>query len=95
MAEKIPPKDRERLLSMSHGWLACMKAKVAKELEDEGTARDLMRDIQGARKKLGLKSSDLVEVELVAWPEAWEEEIKKKVNASKLSKGVELKVIVL
>ena len=68
---------------------------LTKELEDEGTARDLMRDIQGARKKLGLKSSDLVEVELVAWPEAWEEEIKKKVNASKLSKGVELKVIVL
>ena len=39
MAKKIPPKDRERLLSMSHGWLACMKAKVAKELEDEAIAR--------------------------------------------------------
>ena len=65
---------------------------LTKELEDEGTARDLMRDIQGARKKLGLKSSDLVEVELPSWPEAWTEEIKKKVGAKELKVGHVLSV---
>ena len=69
------------------------------ELVAEGFARDLMRDIQGARKKQGLNPSDVVTVELPvspnggpAWPESWAEEIKKKVGASTLIVGTELKV---
>lgn len=62
------------------------------ELEAEGTARDLMRDIQGARKKLGLSPKDQVAVELPSWPESWTEEIKKKVGATELSMGPTLKV---
>ncbi len=63
------------------------------ELEDEGRARDIMRDIQGARKKLGLVPSDVVSVTLPAWPESWTEEIKKKVNASNLTVGATLSVV--
>jgi isoleucyl-tRNA synthetase len=66
--------------------------KLTPELEAEGQARDLMRDIQGARKKLGLSPKDAVKVELPSWPGAWEEEIKKKVNATKLAKGKSLNV---
>ncbi len=66
---------------------------LTKELEEEGVARDLMRDIQGARKKLGLSPVDVVSVELPSWPESWTEEIKKKVNASKLSVGATLAVV--
>lgn len=62
------------------------------ELEAEGTARDLMRDIQGERKKQGLNPSDVVAVELPSWPENWTEDIKKKVNASDLTEGPALKV---
>ncbi len=62
-------------------------------LEAEGVARDLMRDIQGARKKLGLQPKDQVTVELPDWPAAWEEEIKKKVNATVLTRGDKLIVI--
>ena len=61
-------------------------------LVDEGVARDLMRDIQGARKKQGLNPSDIVSVELPSWPEDWTEEIKKKVNASVLTVGATIAV---
>jgi isoleucyl-tRNA synthetase len=69
-----------------------LDVSLTPELEAEGTARDLMRDIQGARKKQGLNPSDIVSVELPGWPESWTEEIKKKVNASSLLKGNDLKV---
>lgn len=69
-----------------------LDTKLTKELEDEGVARDLMRDIQGARKKLGLSPSDTVTVELPAWPESWTNEIKQKVNAAKLIVGQTLLV---
>jgi isoleucyl-tRNA synthetase len=62
------------------------------ELEAEGIARDLMRDIQGARKKLGLSPKDQVAVELPSWPETWTEEIKKKVGATTLTVGSTLSV---
>lgn len=62
------------------------------ELVAEGTARDLMRDIQGARKKMGLTPSDAITVELPSWPKNWEEEIKRKVNAQSLSLGPALKI---
>lgn len=69
-----------------------LDTNLTPELIAEGTARDVMRDIQGARKKLGLNPSDVVTVELPSWPEAWTEEIKKKVNASKLTVGATLAV---
>ncbi len=67
--------------------------KITKELEAEGIARDLMRDIQGARKKAGLTPSDIVKVTLPDWPKAWTEEIKKKVNAEMLEIGESLTVV--
>lgn len=62
------------------------------ELLEEGVARDLMRDIQGARKKQGLSQIDKVEVVLPSWPSTWESEIIKKVNATKLIVGSALAV---
>ncbi|MFZ2199400.1 MAG: isoleucine--tRNA ligase [Microgenomates group bacterium] len=69
-----------------------LDGKITPELEAEGTARDLMRDIQGARKKLGLSPADKVNVEIPSWPESWTEEIKKKVNAVSLTVGATLVV---
>ena len=69
-----------------------LDTNLTKELENEGIARDLMRDIQGARKKQGLSPSDEVVVELPSWPPAWESEIMKKVNAKKLTVGDSLSV---
>lgn len=69
-----------------------LETNLTPELEAEGIARDLMRDIQGARKKLGLSPSDQVTIELPSWPESWTEEIKKKVGATSLTVGPALSV---
>lgn len=69
-----------------------LDTNLTPELIEEGTARDLMRDIQGERKKLGLSPSDVVTVELQSWPKSWEEEIKTKVGATSLVVGPVLKI---
>jgi len=73
--------------------LVNLDLNLTPDLLEEGAARDVMRDIQGARKKLGLKPSDKVIVELVSWPESWTEEIKKKVGAKELVTGSVLKIV--
>lgn len=77
----------------SQGISVELDKNITKELEEEGRARDLMRDIQGARKKAGLTQSTQVVVELPDWPESFEKEIKAKVGASELRVGPELKII--
>lgn len=62
------------------------------ELEDEGKARDLMRDIQGERKKQGLRPTDQVNVVVQSYPATWESEIKAKVGALSIAIGGEFKV---
>jgi len=70
-----------------------LDTQLTPELIDEGTTRDLMRDIQGERKRLGLSPGDVVTVTLPSWPKSWTVEIKRKVGASSLTKGDELKVV--
>ena len=69
-----------------------LDTNLTPELEAEGIARDLMRDIQGERKKLRLSPKDAVVVTLPSWPASWEDEIKKKVGAKSLSVGPTLTV---
>lgn len=61
-------------------------------LVDEGKARDIMRDIQGERKKQGLTQTDKINVTLPDFPESWIDEIKKKVGAISLTYGETLSV---
>jgi isoleucyl-tRNA synthetase len=62
------------------------------ELIAEGQARDLIRDIQGARKKIGLTPADRIAVTLPDYPTAWEAEIRTKVRAVSLTRGSEFAV---
>lgn len=57
-----------------------------------GTARDIIRQIQGERKKIGTEFSDFVTVYLPEWPREHEEEIKRKALVSELIKSDEFKV---
>jgi hypothetical protein len=84
--------DELNVKNVTIGTEFSLDTTLTKVLEEEGIARDLMRDIQGARKKLSLSPSDVVTVELPSWPESWTEEIKKKVGATSLTVGSELKV---
>jgi len=74
------------------GSLVALDTKLTKELVEEGQARDLVRAIQGERKKLGLMASQSVVVELPSWPATWEGDIKARVGATSLSIGPSLKV---
>jgi len=90
------------LLQLIQEELNIKKVQIGKEfaldtaltpvLVDEGKARDIMRDIQGERKKLGLTQADRIAVTLPDFPESWAEEIKKKVGATSLSRGTTLTV---
>lgn len=71
------------------------ETKLTPELEAEGTARDIMRSIQKARKSSGLNPDQTVRVILPSWPVEHEDWIKTRVNASELVKGQELSVEVL
>lgn len=64
-----------------------LDTNLTPELVDEGKARDLMRDIQGERKKQGLNPNDQVVVVVPTYPTSWESEIKAKVGAKSLSLG--------
>lgn len=85
-------KDELNVKALSTGDRLHLDTTLTQELQEEGVARDIMRDIQGARKKLGLSPVDQVQVELNAWPQSWEKEIMKKVGATKLIKGATLTV---
>jgi isoleucyl-tRNA synthetase len=60
---------------------------ITPELQKEGEAREIVRNIQSERKNLGTTLDQKVNVELPRWPVEFEEEIKKKALIDKLSKG--------
>ncbi len=59
---------------------------------EAGQARDIIRNIQKKRKEIGTTLTQKVEVEAPFWPEAYEEEIKKKALVSKLTKSTTFEV---
>ena len=60
---------------------------ITDELKREGEARDIVRQIQEERKKLGTKLDEKVFVFLPDWPKEFESEIKRKALVSSISKG--------
>lgn len=56
-------------------------------LKAEGEARDIVRQIQGERKKIGTSLSEKINVTLPSWPSEFEEEIKRKALINNLSQG--------
>lgn len=65
---------------------------LSPELEAEGQARELMRQIQSVRKQAGLQVADTALIELPTWPAAWQVEIERKTN-TKLVVGSQLRLV--
>jgi isoleucyl-tRNA synthetase len=65
---------------------------ITPDLENEGEAREIIRQIQNARKKSNCKLDQLVNVYLPSWPKEFAEEIKTKTLAKELKKGKKLKI---
>jgi len=64
-----------------------LNTNITKELKEEGEARDIVRQIQQERKKLGTTLDEKVNVVLEDWPKKYEEAIKKKAIVEDLQKG--------
>ena len=62
-------------------------------LKAEGQAREIIRQIQIARKEANCELIEKISVQLPDWPADFENEIKHQTLANKLVKGNELKVL--
>lgn len=65
---------------------------ISPELQAEGEARELMRQIQKLRKAAGLAISQQATVTAPTWPVSWQAEIEEKTN-SRLTQGTELALV--
>lgn len=64
--------------------------KLTSRLKAEGQARELIREIQGLRKKKGCRLDEKIVVSVPSWPKGFEDYIKKKTLALKIKKGKKL-----
>lgn len=67
--------------------LTDLDTTIDDELKKEGEMRDVIRQIQAERKKLGTQLSERIDVQLPDWPKEWEDEIKKKTLVDNLMKA--------
>ncbi|MBI4091753.1 MAG: isoleucine--tRNA ligase [Candidatus Levybacteria bacterium] len=63
------------------------------KLKEEGRSRDLIREIQEERKKLGTNLDEWVNVELPDWPESFEQKIKREALVDRLTKADKFRVL--
>ena len=66
---------------------------ITADLKDKGLLREIIRNIQGARKEAGCFLDEKIDIILPEWPIKYEDEIKRKALVSKIIKGPELKVV--
>lgn len=65
------------------GVVACLDLKITKQLADEGFAREIVRQIQDARKQIGCNITDKIEIQLIGnYPHEWIEYITSETLAS-------------
>lgn len=67
--------------------------EITQDLKDKGKMRELIRQIQGARKEAGCRLDEWIKVELPDWPINFESDIKRKVLANELTKSTTFKII--
>ncbi len=70
-----------------------LDTNLTKELKEEGEARDIVRMIQGERKRLGTTLNEKVDVVLGNWPLAFEDYIRRKTSVGSITKGPKFSVI--
>jgi len=69
-----------------------LDTKISPVLKEEGEARELIRQIQIARKEAHLSPRDKIIVTLTNWPKSQEDQIKKSTLAREIKKGEVLQI---
>lgn len=67
--------------------------ELTDSLIEEGKSREIIRNIQSERQKLGTRFDEKVNVRLPDWPSEFEDEIKKKALVEKIIKSADFKVV--
>jgi isoleucyl-tRNA synthetase len=70
-----------------------LDTQLTPELKQAGQARELVRQIQQARKEAGTKLDEVVKLELPSWPEKFTDYIQQKTLVKTITKGKKLKII--
>ncbi|OGE64652.1 isoleucine--tRNA ligase [Candidatus Daviesbacteria bacterium RIFCSPLOWO2_02_FULL_36_7] len=70
-----------------------LNTKITPELAEEGQARDLIRQIQQARKEQNLTLADKTKIIAVSWPVAFESQILAGTASISIEKGEQLQVL--
>lgn len=87
LAEEVNIKSIKWTIGPIEGIKIELDTTLTDELRKEGQARELIREIQEERKKLGIERSDRVIVTLPMIPRGFEEEIRKRTGAVSLERG--------
>ena len=69
-----------------------LNVRLTPELEAEGEARELVREIQALRKRKGCRLDEKITVVVPAWPKEFEDYIKQKTLALRIKKGKVLEI---
>lgn len=81
-----------KIISSKEGLVATLDTNITPELQAEGEARDLIRQIQSLRKEADLELKDKIKIFAPNWPQNFENEIKSKTLAESIEKSDQLKV---
>lgn len=90
IAEELNVKKVEHEKSSKKEVEVKLDTNITPELEAEGNARELIRNIQKMRKEQGLVLTDKIKITVSEWPVDFEESILKMTNAEIIEKGDDL-----
>lgn len=93
VADELNVKLVEYKTNPTEGLTVQLDTKITPELEEEGKARDLIREIQSLRKEMSLTFSDKTKLEVPDWPKKFENQILKGTASLSISQSSKLKVI--
>lgn len=92
IAEELNVKNIEYKKSSKKDPEVMLDTNITPELQEEGNARELIRQIQQLRKEQNMTLSDRTNIVAPVWPKQFEEQILKSTGSVSILEGPELKV---
>lgn len=93
LAEELNVKKVEYQKSSSTEPEVILDTKITQELEEEGKARELIRQVQQQRKEQNLTLADKTKIIVPSWPATFEKQILVSTASVSIEKGNQLQVI--